>query len=90
MQIQLECGNPQGSVRTRKQGEKKCVREQAFKVEMAATAEGFDGDEAFVGNHQPDEISCHVIVNSVIVRWRFVQRGSILILLRYATLHTFA
>lgn len=42
-------------------------REQAFKVEMVATVEGFDGDRAFVGNHWPVEISCHVIVNSVIV-----------------------
>lgn len=42
-------------------------REQAFKVEMAATAEGFDGNRAFVGNHWPVEISCHVIVNSIII-----------------------
>lgn len=43
-------------------------REQAFKVEMTATAEGFDGDRAFVGNHWPVEISCHVIVNSIILQ----------------------
>lgn len=42
-------------------------REQAFKLEMTATAEGFDGDRAFVGNHWPVEISCHVIVNSIII-----------------------
>lgn len=47
--------------------EKRVRREQAFKVEMAATAEGFDGDRAFVGNHWPVEISCHVIVNSIII-----------------------
>ncbi len=49
MQMHLEGGYPQGSVRTRR--EKSVRREQAFKVEMAASVEGFDGDRAFVGNH---------------------------------------
>lgn len=56
-------------------------REQAFKVEMAATVEGFDGDRAFVGNHRPVEISCHVIVNSVIILLELsgglLKRGSV-------------
>ncbi len=80
MQMQLEGGYPQGSVRTRR--EKSVRREQAFKVEMAASVEGFDGDRAFVGNHWPDEISCHVIINSVIVLLElcgsWLKRGSVI------------
>lgn len=59
-------------------------REKAFKVEIAAAVEGFDGDRAFVGNHWPVEISCHVIVNSVIVLQELgggsLKRGSFLFL----------
>lgn len=50
MQMQLECGNPQGSVRTRKQGENGAWS-RLLKLKMAASVEGFDGDRAFVGNH---------------------------------------
>lgn len=68
-------------------------REQAFKVEMVATVEGFDGDRAFVGNHWPVEISCHVMLNSVIVLQELgggSLKGLLSLSSLYAPLHTYA